>query len=254
MATGMRSLKLTLAYDGTRFAGWQYQPGRVTVQGTLEEAIQQVTGERTRIRASSRTDAGVHALGQVAGWQTSSALEEASLQRALNARLPDDVVVLDVAAAPEGFHPTRDAIRKRYRYVIDDGRLRNPFERAYSWHYRTRLDVEAMDRAGRALVGRHDFRSFESNGSPRPDSVRTMEEVSVRREPAGSATRIVVETQADGFLYNMVRAIVGTLVEVGRGVRQPDWVASVLAARSRSSAGPTAPPQGLFLVRVDYSF
>lgn len=249
----MRSLKLTLAYDGTHYAGWQYQPDRATVQGALEEAIWQVTRERTRIRASSRTDAGVHALGQVAGWETECPLPEAVLQRALNARLPDDVVVLDVAPAPAGFHPTRDALRKRYRYVIDDGPLRNPFQRAYSWHFRTRLDAEAMGRAAQSLVGRHDFRSFETSGSPRPDSVRTVEEIVVRRESL-PAERIVVEVQADGFLYNMVRAIVGTLVEVGRGARQPAWVASALAAQCRSAAGPTAPPQGLFLVRVDYPF
>ena len=254
----MRTLKLTLAYDGTAYAGWQVQPGCRTVQGTLEAAARKVTGRSVRVVASGRTDAGVHALGQVAGFQTHSDLPAGVLRRALNAELPEDVAVLEVAEAADDFHPIRDAVRKRYRYVIHDAPVRDVFRRQYCWHYsHGRLDAEAMSRAGKALLGRHDFRSFQSSGAERESSVRTIFDLSVQR-CRGEQGRgeehdwITLEVEADGFLYNMVRAIVGTLVEVGRGAQGESWPAEVLRAADRAAAGPTAPPQGLFLVRVDY--
>jgi tRNA pseudouridine38-40 synthase len=250
----MRTLKLTLAYDGTAYAGWQVQPGCRTVQGTLEAAMEKVTGPTTHVLASGRTDAGVHALGQVVGWRTPSDLPVEVLWRALNAELPQDIAVLEVTEAADDFHAVRDAVRKRYRYVIHDGPVHDVFRRQYCWHYtHGRLDAQAMARAAGALLGTHDFRSFQSSGTARESTVRTVFEISVRRGRGGARDWINLEIEADGFLYHMVRAIVGTLVEVGRGAQSETWPAEVLRAADRSAAGPTAPPQGLFLLRVDYA-
>ena len=256
----MRTFKLTLAYDGTAYAGWQSQPGEPTLQGTLEKALEKITGQSVRTVASGRTDSGVHALGQVVGFHVDTPLAADVLQRALNAELPHDMAVVDAAEAPDGFHAIRDARRKRYRYVIHNARVHDVFLRRYAWHVYEPLDVAVMHTVAQGLLGTHDFSSFETQGSSRETSVRTVYELSVRRgEPEGDAEesrgadRIIIEVEADGFLYNMVRAIVGTLVEVGRGAKPATWPAEVLAAQSRRAAGPTAPPQGLFLLRVDYS-
>jgi len=249
----MRTVKLTLSYDGAAYAGWQAQPGERTVQETLEGAVIKVTGQRTGTIASGRTDAGVHALGQVVAFRTESGLPADVLQRALNAELPHDIAVLKVVEAAGGFHPIRDAARKRYRYVLHDGPVRDVFKRAYCWHYnRGRLDAEAMDRAAKSLLGKHDFCSFQSSGSPRESTLRTVFDIGVERGRGAGDDCVTVEIEADGFLYNMVRAIVGTLVEVGRGAQPESWLPDVLQAADRSAAGPTAPPQGLFLVKVDY--
>ncbi|MGD9644096.1 MAG: tRNA pseudouridine(38-40) synthase TruA [Pirellulales bacterium] len=273
----MRTLKLVLAYDGTAYAGWQVQPDQPTVQAALETAWQQVTGETVRTAASGRTDAGVHALGQVVSVETNSQLGVDAVRSALNARLPADIVVRDVEDAPSGFHAIRDAVRKRYRYLLYDGPVRDIFARHYAWHVFGQLNVHAMRAAAQPLIGRHDFRSFESHWPNKQTSVRTVFALSVERGGAGQGGRsraahevtardvlplklatgdegrlITIEIEADGFLYNMVRAIVGTLVEVGRGARPIDWPAEALAALDRRAAGPTAPPQGLFLLRVDY--
>ena len=240
----LRTLKLTLAYDGAAYAGWQVQPGQPTVQVTLEAAIEKVTGERVRTLASGRTDAGVHALGQVVGWRTASKLPVDVLRRAIHAQLPDDVAVLALAEVAEGFHAIRDAVSKRYRYLIHDGPVRDVFRRRYCWDYRHgRLDATAMARAAEALRGTHDFRSFQSSGAERESTVRTIFDLPVRRgrgEAGEDGTSedddwITIEVEADGFLYNMVRAIVGTLVEVGRGTRDE-------AGRPRSFGQPIGRP------------
>jgi tRNA pseudouridine38-40 synthase len=250
----MRTLKLTVAYDGTAYAGWQVQVDRTTVQGTIEAAVEQITGMKTRIMASGRTDAGVHALGQVVVFQSETRLAPEVLRRALNGLLPDDIAVLDVADVAEGFHPTRHAKRKRYRYVIHNGPVRDVFARRYCWHYPSgHLDEKAMQRAAEALLGTHDFSSFETSGAEREHSVRTIFDLRVERGAGEDRDRLTVEVEADGFLYNMVRTIVGTLVDVGRGFRPESWPAEVLRALDRRAAGKTAPPQGLFLVKVDYA-
>lgn len=246
-----RTFKLTIAYDGGAYAGWQFQPGCATVQEALERALARITGSAVRVVASGRTDAGVHALGQVVSFAGDCRLPAAVLQRALNAELPRDIAVRSVDEAPAGFHAIRDAVRKRYRYVLRDGRVPDVFQRNYAWQVRERLDVDAMQRAAQLLVGTHDFASFETSGSERQSSVRTVEELTLRRS-AADPDQIVLEVAADGFLYNMVRTIVGTLVEIGRGARDQAWLGQVLAARDRRAAGQTAPPQGLFLVSVDY--
>ena len=247
-----RSLKLTVCYEGTAYAGWQVQSDSPTVQETLERTWRKITGETLRITASGRTDAGVHALGQVASLATETHLTNDVLQRALCEDLPEDIAVLSVEEAPDGFHAIRDAVSKRYRYQIHNSPTPPVFDRHFVWHLPRPLESVAMARAARALVGRHDFSSFESAGAERASSVRTVSLLSVEQGRGGRPERITIDIEADGFLYNMVRTIVGTLVEVGRDAESEDWPAEVLAAKNRKTAGPTAPPQGLFLVKVEY--
>jgi tRNA pseudouridine38-40 synthase len=251
-SVAMCVLKMTLAYDGSRYSGWQVQNGPRTLQGTLEAALADVTGESIRVVASGRTDAGVHAYGQVVGFATESPLAIDVLKRAINASLPEDIAVLEISTAADDFHAIRDARSKRYRYVIHDAGVRDVFARKYCWRQAKKFDVAAMSRAAAALVGTHDFCSFQSTGAPRESTIRTVTELTVTRPDGMNQGMIVVEIEADGFLYNMVRVIVGTLVEVGRGAKTEQWPEQVLAGQQRSLAGPTAPPQGLFLVAVDY--
>ena len=247
-----RWLKLTVAYDGTAYAGWQIQPSHPTVQATLMEAWRAITGEQVTLTASGRTDAGVHALGQVVGLRTASKLECARLVQALNAKLPEDVVVTSVESAPNGFHATHDALTKWYRYQIHNSRVRPLMDRRYRWHLPQTLDVRAMQAAADLMVGRHDFACFETTGSERSSTVRTLTRVGVGQGGA-AGEKIDFDVEGDGFLYNMVRGITGTLVEVGRGAREPQWVAEVLASRDRRNAGPNAPAHGLVLVEVRYA-
>jgi tRNA pseudouridine38-40 synthase len=245
----MRNLKLTLAYDGTDFNGWQTQPGYRTVQQTLEAAIAAVTGEeRIRVNASGRTDAGVHALGQVVNFYSNTYLPADVLLRAINAHLPADVAILQVQDAPQAFDANHDARRKLYRYVIHDGPVPSPFLRRYACQSRHRLDADAMRQAAEPLKGRHDFHSFETAWPNRMSSVRTITHLAISR----FGDWIWLDVEADGFLYNMVRAIAGTLMNVGRGYWPEERVAEILAAQDRTLAGPTAPAQGLFLMRVSY--
>ncbi len=244
----MRNIQLILSYDGTAFHGWQHQPGLRTVQQALEEAIEKLTGVRPNATASGRTDAGVHALGQSVHFFTASGHSTETFVRALNAMLSRDVRVLEAWERPQAFHATLDAKSKRYRYVIDNGRIASPFQLRYSWHVPRPLVANAMDCAARRLLGRHDFRSFETEWPNRTSSVRTILDISVER----NGEIVLVEVEADGFLYNMVRSIAGTLMLVGTGKRSAAWITDVLAAESRVEAGPTAPPQGLFLLRVHY--
>jgi tRNA pseudouridine38-40 synthase len=248
----MRFLRLTLAYDGTDYFGWQWQTGMRTVQQVLEQAIQQVTGETLRVVAAGRTDTGVHALGQVVSFPTESSLSNEVLRRALNTNLPQDVCVLEVESAPDGFHAIDDSQGKRYRYLIQDGRNRDVFARRYAWRVWRTLDVPAMHLAAQGLLGQHDFGTFQNVGSPRVSTVRTVREIQVERHQIVNGERIVIEVEADGFLYNMVRNIVGTLVEVGKGNQGVDWPAQVLAARDRTVAGMCAPAHGLYLLKVFY--
>jgi tRNA pseudouridine38-40 synthase len=244
----MRNIKLTLCYDGTDFRGWQRQPGLRTVQGILEDALEALTQVRATATASGRTDAGVHALGQVVHFFTVSRHPAGVFLKALNALLPRDLRVLSVEDVPQAFHATLDARSKRYRYVIDNGLVANPFQLRYAWHVFHHLDVESMRRASESLLGRHDFRSFETDWPNRTSSVRTIFDLDVTR----TESLVSIEVEADGFLYNMVRAIAGSLMLVGADKRPESWVEKVLQAESRVEAGPTAPPQGLFLVKVRY--
>jgi len=245
----MRNLKLAISYDGTDFNGWQTQPGYRTVQETLEKAIAELTGEeRIRLNASGRTDAGVHAVGQVANFHTASHYPPEVILRAVNARLPADVILREAAEVPQAFDANRDAVRKMYRYVIHDGPVPDIFLRRYSCHSQHALDAEAMRRAAECLKGHHDFRCFESAWPNRMSSVRTITHLALSR----MGQWLWLDVEADGFLYNMARAIAGTLMNVGRGYWPESQVARILEAGERKLAGPTAPAAGLFLMRVTY--
>lgn len=248
----MRAIKLKLSYDGTQYGGWQIQPNAPTIQAAVEDAIHKVTGDRPKVLASGRTDSGVHALEQIASFHTASALECNVLVRAINAHLAEDIRVLAASEVEIDFHPIRDTIRKRYRYVIQDGRILDVFQRPYAWHIPRHLDLEAMQTALSYFVGTHDFAAFQAVGGDRKTTVRTIDAASIVVLSAGPCRRFGIEISANGFLYNMMRNIVGTLVEVGQGRRTPDWVVHVIESKRREEGGMTAPPQGLFLVRVWY--
>lgn len=245
----MTVLRLRLAYDGTDFAGWQVQPRRRTVQGSLESALSRILDRPVRVAGSGRTDAGVHARGQVASAEVDTGLSEERLRLGLNALLPEDLRLLDLAFEEPGFHARRSATAKEYRYEIAQGEVLSPFLARYRWHYRRLLDEEAMNRAAALLLGRHDFSSFVSTGGQAENHRREIRLALFRRTEAGD---LVFRVEADGFLYRMVRNLVGTLVEIGRGRRPPEEMAALVAARDRRLAGPTAPARGLFLERVSY--
>lgn len=257
-APSARILKLTIAYDGTRLVGWQRQAEGESVQGLLEQALARFEGAPVTVHGAGRTDAGVHALGQVGTAEVTSRHDTASIHRGLNASLPPDVRVVSVDEAPAGFHARFSARSKTYRYVLNNSAFANPFERAFAWHVPEPLDVGAMREAAAALIGRHDFAVFQSAGTDVSSTVRTItrSEVADRTGSAaagaGPTGVIVYDVSGDGFLRHMVRAIVGTLVEIGRGRREPGSMAALLASGRRAQAGPTAPARGLFLVRVDY--
>jgi tRNA pseudouridine38-40 synthase len=243
-------IRLTLEYDGRAFAGWQVQPGAVrSVQGALEDALAAITGERVRVIGAGRTDAGVHAEGQVASAPIETELSPQVLRRALNAHLGPDLVVLRADTAPEGFHALRDARAKLYRYAVWNGEDRSPLRGARFWHVPVPLDLGAMQQAATAFVGTHDFASLQATGSSVTTTVRTISRLDLEGDTRGEI-RIWVE--GDGFLRRMVRSLAGTLVEVGLGRRSEDGMAALLAARDRSRAGLSAPAHGLTLVRVGY--
>lgn len=249
-----RTFALTIAYDGTEFAGWQVQPQQETIQGTLQRAIKRATDQEVNVTGSGRTDAGVHALGQVAScrfpvWTASAD----ALCKAINSRLPESIVVKDVQDAPPDFHAIRDAVGKRYRYQIQVRRQHDPFEHRYRWRLRRPVDTDAMHRAAAKIIGHRDFSSFESAGAARKSSVRHVRDCRViPAEDFDHSGHLAIEVEANGFLYNMVRNIVGTLVEVGYGKQPPEWIDEVMQQKNRIYAGQAAPPQGLFLKEVYY--
>jgi tRNA pseudouridine38-40 synthase len=249
-----RNIKLTLSYDGSDFLGWQIQPARPTIQGALASAIGRVTGENVLPQGSGRTDAGVHALGQVVTFTTASPIPALNLAAALNDVLPAAIRVLGAVEAPPDFHARKSAQAKTYRYRIFRGDICSPFLARQVWHYPYPLREEAMSMAAGQVVGRHDFTSFaavdpERNCSDEPRSnVRTI----FSSECFRKADELVYEVRGSGFLHHMVRNLVGTLILVGKETLKPDDIGRILEAKNRSAAGATAPPQGLFLVSVEY--
>ena len=246
----MPKLRLTLEYEGRDFAGWQLQAaGQRTVQGTLEDAIRRVTGQAVRVSGAGRTDAGVHAEGQVASVALDTAVEPAALARALNGVLPPDLAVVALEPAPDDFHARHDARAKLYRYRIWNGERRSPLRARRSHWIRRPLDLAAMRGAAKSLVGRHDFAAFRTAGTDERSTLRTLSSLEIDGEPRGE---ILLLMEADGFLRHMVRILAGTLIEVGMGRRSAAGVSDLLASRDRAQAGPTAPAQSLTLVRVCY--
>ena len=245
----MRNIKLTIEYEGTHYLGWQRQPQGMTVQQALEEAIERVTGVVTSVTGAGRTDARVHARGQVANFRTESKLAVERLQGALNAVLPRDIVVLTAEDVSDDFHSRFSAQSKLYQYTIWNGRVRPALDRKFAWHLRWPLDLERMQEAANLLLGKHDFAGFESANAESNTTVRTVSHASWKRE---DPSKLIFAIEADAFLYNMVRAIVGTLVDVGRGKVPTQRVAEILESGDRRLAGPTAPPHGLCLMAVRY--
>jgi tRNA pseudouridine38-40 synthase len=246
----MRNIKLLIEYDGTNYLGWQVQPRGPTIQGTLEEKLRLLTGEPIRLIGSGRTDSGVHALGQVAHFKTQSQMDVRSIQRALNSLLPHDVVIQKIEEVQEGFHARRHSKSKIYEYRILNRSLRSPFHHGYVWHIPQRLDFKEMGKATRWLIGEHDFSSFRSVGSPTRTAVRRVIRAEWKR---GREGLMRFEIEANGFLKQMVRALVGTLVEVGKGKISTVEFQKILDSKDRRKGGPTAPAQGLFLKEVKYT-
>jgi tRNA pseudouridine38-40 synthase len=244
----MRNIKLTVEYEGTSYLGWQRQPQGMTIQQALEEAIQQVTGVMPQVIGASRTDAGVHARGQAANFKTDSAIPVERLQGALNALLPRDIAIADAEEVPDDFNCRFSAKSKLYHYTIWNQRVRPAMDRNFCWHLRWPVELEPMQAASASLIGEHDFAAFESANAQSETSVRRV----LRADWELCAPRLTFAIEGNGFLYNMVRALVGTLLEVGRGKMTVAEFRRVLESGERAQAGRTAPPQGLCLMRIRY--
>ncbi len=270
-----RKIKLTVQYDGFDYRGWQIQPGKRTIQGELSHAVSELVGHKITVHAASRTDAGVSALGQSAVFEIISPIPTENFKDAINDRLPPDIVVTSAEPASKDFDVMGDVTSKLYRYTIYTGKPRPVFDIRHCWHIPKRLDVAAMDRAASLLVGTHDFKSFAAAKDKRDSTIRTIFSCSVITSPAipvkaGIQTSceqptsdttqyairntqyVYIDIEGNAFLYNMVRNIVGTLVEVGLGRMNPEKITEILAAKDRTAAGPIAPPQGLCLIWVKY--
>jgi tRNA pseudouridine38-40 synthase len=251
----MRTLKITLAYEGTGYVGWQRQATGISIQSLLETAFAPLEPSPVTIVAAGRTDAGVHALGQVVSVASSSRLSCADLRRALNATLPDSVRVLEIDEAAPRFHARFDARAKTYRYRVLNAPVGSPFETRYAWHVTHALDAQAMRNALDRCRGEHDFAAFQAAGSHVQGTVRRLLDVIlIERSVIGSTPGrlLLIELRGTGFLRHMVRNLVGTMVEIGRGRWTPADMERILTSRDRGLAGPTAPPHGLFLVEVEY--
>ncbi len=246
----MKKIMLVVAYDGTNYCGWQIQPNGITVAEVLNRAISDLTGEKIQVTGASRTDSGVHALGNVAVFETNQRMPGEKYSFALNTRLPDDIKIQLSREVPADFHPRYTDTVKTYEYRILNRQFPSPLNRFYSCFLYGKLDVDAMRRACEYLVGTHDFRCFQASGETNPDkeTVRTM----YRAEIEQNGEEIIFRIRGNGFLYNMVRIIAGTLIEIGRGRMQAEDMPKIIESRSRENAGPTAPPQGLTLVKIEY--
>ena len=247
-----RKIKLVIAYDGTDYHGWQIQPGLRTVQGTLCEAATLLLRRPTHVQGAGRTDAGVHAQGQVGLIETTDPIPADHLPVALNTRLPRDIVVLHAREVGPDFDVVADAARKAYRYTICTARFRPVRQIRFCWHFPGALNVEAMQGAAQHLVGTHEFRSFATTVDEGQDTVRTLFRCDVTQGCDTGPDRITIDVEGSGFLHHMVRLIAGTLIDIGRGHWPPEHMAAILAARNRTAAGHLAPPSGLSLEWIRY--
>lgn len=247
----MHNYKLTIAYDGTAYCGWQVQPNGVAIQEVMQQKIAIILRKEVNLIGSGRTDSGVHAIEQVANFLFPNPVDLYRFHGSLNALLPKDIRVKEIIEVPAGFHSQYSAIQKTYHYHLHLDRVQDPFRRLYSLHVREKIDLQELIDASQFFLGTHDFTSFANEahlGCASHDPVRTIHRLDVVGQPGG----VRLEFEADGFLYKMVRNIVGTLLEIGAGKRSKDTLPTILSAKDRRLAGKSAPPQGLFLVRVDY--
>ena len=243
----MRNIKITIQYNGKNYCGWQKQNNSPGIQGTIEKAIFDITREEVKITGSGRTDAGVHALGQVANFKTNSQIPVDRIPNALNAKLPKDISIVKAEEVDEDFHSRYSAKKKTYRYQIYNSQYRSPIYADISYPVKYDLDIDKMKKEAKSLIGTYDFKGFMSSGSSVIDTVRTIYNIEVSK----SEDLIIIEIEGNGFLYNMVRIIAGTLVDIGRG-RITENMSTIIESKSRSMAGHTAPAHGLFLKKVDY--
>ena len=255
----MRKIKLLIEYDGTVYHGWQIQNDETTIQGIVQDSVQRITGTPSSVLGASRTDAGVHALGQMAVFRTESRLDAGTIKKALNAVLPQDIRILEAAEVDDSFHPRDAAVKKSYFYIIANERVPSAFLFRYTWPVPQQLDLNAMAEASKVFIGRHDFAAFMGAGSDVRDTVRELYSLNIERLDSvdfmtGSLRGDFVKiwAEANGFLRHMVRNIVGTLVETGRGKIPADRMQEILESHDRRRAGQTAPAKGLFLERIVY--
>ena len=244
----MRNIKLTIDYDGKDFNGWQKQPNKLNIQGEIERAIESITGEKVELIASGRTDAGVHAIGQVANFKTNSNIAIDKIPIAINSLVKNSIRIQNAEEVDEKFHSRYNCKKKTYRYVIDNSKYGSAIYRNIAYHIPTPLNVEEMKKAIKYFEGEHDFKAFKSSGTSGKNSVRNIYSANIVTE----GTSIGIDLTGNGFLYNMVRIIVGTLVEVGLGKIKAEDIPSIIESKDRTKSGKTLPPQGLMLVKVDY--
>lgn len=244
----MRNIKLTIEYDGKCYNGWQKQPNKLNIQGEIERAIYNITKEEVDLIGSGRTDAGVHALGQVANFKTNSQISIEKLPLAINSQLKNSIVIKEAEEVNERFHSRYNAKRKTYRYIINNSKCGTAIYRNLEYSYPFKLDAEKMKQASKYFEGEHDFKAFKSSGTSSKNSVRTIYKAIVKQE----GEKIIIELAGNGFLYNMVRIISGTLLDVGLGKIQPEEIPEMIESKDRQRAGKTLPAHGLYLVEVKY--
>ena len=244
----MRNIKLIIEYDGKKFGGWQKQPNKLNIQGEIEKAIGEITGEDIELNASGRTDAGVHSLGQTANFKTNSKIDIEKFPVAINSKLKQSIRIIKAEEVEENFHSRYSCKGKRYRYIINNSKYGSAIYRDLEYHMPVKLNVEAMQKAIKYFEGEHDFKGFKASGTSSKSSVRTIYSAKILQE----GDRIIIELEGNGFLYNMVRIIAGTIVDVGLGKIKPEEIPEIINSKDRIRAGKTLPPQGLYLVEVYY--
>lgn len=244
----MRNIKLVIEYDGNKFGGWQKQPTKLNIQGEIEQAIKEITGENVELNASGRTDAGVHSLGQVANFKTDSKIDIEKFAIAINSKLKKSIVIKSAEEVSDDFHARYSCKGKKYRYVINNSHQGTAIYRALECHIPQKLNVKNMQKAAKCFEGEHDFKGFRASGTSSKNSVRTIYKAEVKEK----AERVTIELTGNGFMYNMVRIIAGTLVDVGLGKIKPNEIPEIITLKDRNKAGKTLPAHGLYLVEVYY--
>jgi len=244
----MRNIKLIIEYDGKSFNGWQKQPTKLNIQGEIEKAIEEITGEKVDLTASGRTDAGVHSLGQTANFKTDSQIPIEKIAKAINSKLKKSIVIKSAEEVDEKFHSRYSVKSKTYRYIINNSDNGTAIYRGLEYHIPMKLDVKKMQEAMKFFEGEHDFKGFKASGTSSKSSVRTIYKGEVKQE----GERIIIEVTGNGFLYNMVRIIAGTLVDVGLEKIKPEGIPEIIESKDRTKAGKTLPPHGLYLLKVEY--